>query len=527
MPRIDQYTPMTDAPAPVSQPNQDGEAFGAQVAEQQARTGRAMAEAGDEVMGLGAHIARRAGQAEVSDLAVTMAETQADFTQKLHDTLKNASPGDQNITEDFIKEYQASVDKIQDGITTPAGQQYFNRINARVLRHLTDSANAGQAELAGVQAVQNIDTSTKALEKQLQLDPASYWPTDDKPGVKDFARDNVESIAAGNLDAKQKSVLQSSVQTRLAEAAVRGWIETSPQEAMNQLSEGKWSTELDSNKVHQLMSEAKVGLAGEKAQARQQEADQEKALTASQELTKNQFLARLVDPGNPAGKYKVKDILNSNLDFTDKKLFINMMDADDGKQTTNQGIFNSMLSRSILPEGDPRRISDPNVAYRASSAGQLTFADAQKLAQLIQGRRTDQGELETHLRSEFMKSAAPQIDHSNPGLNQFDLDGASRLYKFNYFVEKSIATQKAQNKPVENLYNPASPDFLGVHIKQFQVGPEDIMKQMMRNAGGSSGDVGDITKMSAPELRKLDPKSLTPDQKKQAHDRFESLREKP
>lgn len=524
MPKIEQYTSQVGAPGPVSQPDQNGEAFGAQVAYQQEKNAAALHDTGDQLINTGKYLADRAGESEVSDLSVQLAQTQADFTNKLQDTLKNAKPGDQNITQGFMDQYTQATDQIRDKIQTRAGQAYFDRTNAKLGRHFQQTADAGQAELAGVQATQNVTSSTQAYEATLASDPASYWDSPNAPGVKTLSSDGIEAIAHGKLSGKQIAQLQKAVQPQLAEAAVRGFILMDPQQAHDQLMEGKWDNEFDSGIKYRMLQEAKVGIAGVQAQQRQAQADRDRALDAQNEATKNQFLARLEDPSNPKGKYSVKDVLNSTLSFSDKKMMIGMMDADGkDKQTTDPAVFNSMLQRAILPEGDPRKITDSNAAYQQVVNGNLTFGDAQKIAGMIQGRRSDQGQLEAHLQSEFLKTAAPQIDKSNPGLNQFDLEGQQRLYSFNYFVQKRVSSQKAHNKPVEELFDPSSKDFLGNYIPRFQASTDDIMKQMIRNTGGSSTNPDDIGKMSNSDLRQLNPKQLTPDQRKAAKSRWDEL----
>jgi hypothetical protein len=427
---------------------------------------------GSALTNIGDLVQKRQEQAEVSSLNAQMAQAHADFTTNLKETLRTADPNDKELSTNFLKNYDDYMAKVSDKIETRQGQLHFNETSAKLKSHFIEAATAGQAELAGLKAVQDYKKAMYGFSNVLQNDPSSFNI------AKDMHMKGLEAqVNSGSLPREKALVLQTEGERELSQAAVRGWIKLDPIGAKKQLDEGRWDDAGFSGDVkHSLYKEAEVAIHGMDAEARRIEAEKRRQLEEEQKKTQNEFLAMMQE-----NKLSVKNILESNLDAFgsgSKDVFIRMLMAGEGSPKTDPVVFSRLFSQIHAEDDDPDKIRDENVLNQYLVKGQLRIEDLQKLRQEISGRKTEQGRINADLRQGVIRQAQLEILKTND-LTKLSDPKAAQLYQswLNGFLSEE---SDALKKGTKGIYDPQNSEYLGKRIKNYTRDMNTIIKDKIK-----------------------------------------------
>lgn len=509
MPKISPMEFKTEGAAPAPQQEVTPDAFGAAQAGAQKQFGEALGEAGQSTISTADFLQKQAGESEVSDLTVKLAKAQSDYTSKWQDELKNGDPGDMQMASNFMEDYDNNAQDTRDQIQTRAGQLHFDKANAVLRQHFADTANAGQAEMLGVQQQSNFVEARQQRMATVAADPGSYQT------AKALQNQDVDTLLVGKIPRNKAEEERLASNKMIAEAAVRGQILADPSQARAELEGGKWDTEVDSTVKYHLLSEARAGVRMQRTDMLLAEQARKAALQQAQEATKNQFLNQINDPKDPNGALNWKQIFQSNLDPSDKEHFNNILQraATDGENPKNPALFNEAMRRISLPDGDPDKLTDDTWPIKQVAAGLLPYGDATKIRTEMQGRKSEQGQMEARLHDDFLKNVAtPSITKDNPVAGFMDTDGHNRLYNFQYQMDKKIQAQRQANKPIEDLYNPESPDYLGQYIPQYQKSMSDVITDFSKKMSAQSAAPKSPAQTAAPVEKPKRKSGETPQQ---------------
>lgn len=464
MPSIKPFESKVDAPGPAPREQASPDAFGAAQAEAQSRFAQTLGQAGDAAVKTADYFQKQTGISEVSDLTVKLAQTQSDYTKKWQEQLKSGDPGDLEMAQNFMQEYDDNASDTRDSIKTREGQLHFDKANAVLRQHFTDTANAGQAEMVGVKAQADFTNARQMRMDTLAADPGSYWTS------KELQNQDVDNLI-GKIPRNKVEEERITSRKLLADAAVRGQILIDPKTAMAQLEGGKWDTEIDSaNKFH-LLSESRAAIRMNRTDELLAAQAAAQALQATQDKFKNQFLNQIHDPSDPHGALTWKQISKSPLDPGDKQTYYKILEAgaENGENPKNPALFNDAMRRIGLPDGDPEKLNDDRIPLQWVAQGKMPYGDAIKVRTEIQGKKSDQGQMEASQKADFLKNvAAPSILKDNPVAGLIDKDSHDRLYRLQYEMDAREKAQRAANKPIADLYNPESPDYLGTLVPKYQ-----------------------------------------------------------
>ncbi|HMX98859.1 MAG TPA: hypothetical protein PKC44_03645, partial [Agitococcus sp.] len=156
MPRITPIQSQVRSSGPVQVQNARAEDFGGGIANAVQGFSKSVEKTADI-------IGEQQSRSEVSDLTAKMAKAQADFTINWAETMKTADPADKELSTKFLKGYDDYMSKIGEGVSTEDGKNYFVRTNAQMRSHFMQSAYTGQAQLAGIKAVEDYTGSVNNL----------------------------------------------------------------------------------------------------------------------------------------------------------------------------------------------------------------------------------------------------------------------------------------------------------------------------------------------------------------------------
>jgi len=475
MPRIQVYDRQVGNVGPVQERRYTAEDFGGNT--------QGLENLGRGIAGLGSVIAEREGQAEVSDLSAKMAKAQADYTIKWNDTLRTANPGDRDLANRFLKEYQDHVEEIGSQINTAAGREFFNERRNKTVEHFTVSSHAGMAELAGVKAVQDHVTRMNAYSSAVLSDPGSYEP------IRASALADIEaSVKTKGLSREAALQFETKARSQLATDAIEGWTKLDPEGTIKQLKEGRWDTEIDGDTKRQMLGMADQEIRAREAEAARQRAEAKRLREEAQAQTQNDFLEKMVK-----GSLNTRAVLSSNLDAFgsgSKETFIQMLKANAEKPVrTDPRVFSSLYERIHAPEGDPKKIVDENELNQYVIGRTVAYEDLIKLRGEISGKKTLEGQVDATLKTGFLSSVKGSITNSVPMLGKIDNIGDQKYYEAQAFVEQQIAARKKEGKSIAPLFDPKAPEFLGRQMGQFQRSAQDLMRDMSQNIQNQAATV--------------------------------------
>lgn len=134
---------------------------------------------------------------------------------------------------------------------------------------------------------------------------------------------------------------------------------------------------------------------------------------------------------------------------------------------TVPSVMTDAFERINLPPNDPRKIRNINDLNALYVKEQVSFADLQHLRTEFKNQQTDDGQKLGQVQADFLKGVKPLLDKST--MNSLDAGGAERVYQFNAYVTKQVAAARQDPKAdVYELFNPASPKYLGKAVSTFQ-----------------------------------------------------------
>lgn len=451
MPNIRDYSARVESQGTGQSRKATGEEFGAGV-------GQAVSGLGGAVTDVGEAINRRQAQEETSRAAVEFSKLHAQKTQEFDDAVQQGTLK----TEEFMNKFDEAVGKMSGDYSTRSAQQYFNQTAAEMRGHFLKSSFAGQAELASIKAGADLKDTLSNYSSALISDPSGYEMS--KTNFESFIAD---TVSTGHLPFAEGEKLKAAGRNQLAQAAVRGQIEISPQGAKAQLHEGLWNSDLDGKEIITLQREAETAIGFQREEAERRKKLEKDAIKAEQKQIADGFLTKL-----EAGTLSSKEVLRSKLDpFGEdgKETFLRLMKAHrEGKLEKNSAVFNMLFKRIHLPDGDPNKITEDSALNPYVGKG----LDVEWLSSLrgeIAGKGTQEGreESEAWRRLDAIVTAALV---KKDAYGQADKDGEAAKAQFLDKARKTVREGRAQGKSIDSMLSPNSKDYVGQNlpVKSFQ-----------------------------------------------------------
>lgn len=500
MPTIKEYSSQVRATGPVEGRNATGSDFGAAQAQGLQDLGQGLITGADQVE---KHITR----GEISDTNAKMAQAGAQWTKELKDRIGNAQPGDTSFVSNFQKDYDTSMDKIAEGIQTPLAQAHFEELRAHQSAAFTQTANAGQAELAKEKAILDRESTINGLENQLRLDPGSMEAVQQQYAISQKA-----SNAAG-LDSSDLLKLQQKEMPRLYRSQVLGEIEQDPDKAILKLESGDYGNKLSEESVQALLTHARTYKNALYTEDQRQKAqDQEVKAQKQEEILKgfNKDLA--------SNALSVKDVLaEGDLDAHQQEHYINMIRERAREPVkTNPKVFTDAFSRIHLPDGDPQKITNDTQLNQLFLDHKVAYEGGMSLQDLraeLAGSKTTEGRNAAFLRNRYLNQ--DWKDQFTKGLIKGlpDPEGPRKYSEFLTFAMSEEERVKSEGKSINVLYNPKSPEFLGQYVRPASL--TEVTSNMAKRIGSGQQPPSINNPDPAPERdNNSQPQGINPIQQK-------------
>lgn len=147
---------------------------------------------------------------------------------------------------------------------------------------------------------------------------------------------------------------------------------------------------------------------------------------------------------------------------------------------TNPRVFEDLFRRVHLSDDDPNKLKQPGQLAPFLAKG-INRTDYDWLKKEIEQNQTADGQRLSSTRENFLSSVKAQFDKST--MLKLDEKGGEDFYKFKTYVLEQERRYRDQGKGYEgknayDLYNPASPDYIGKQIPAFQRTLEQQLKDM-------------------------------------------------
>lgn len=474
MPVIREYRQQVNAPGPISQREHSADLYGA-------AEGRALEGAGQAVSNAGETMAKRLDQQNTSDVTAKITKANSDLAIDLQKTIREATPGDPKPFEQYQQRVDDVLGKVGEDANTISARQFYQEASVRIKGQLSQTAAAGQAELAGVKAVTDYTDTLNSLSSAVMADPSSMQLQRD---LHKAAINNL--VKTGGLPAHKALELEQHGETAIAKATLRGWIENNPKYAKDKLKSGEFDNELGAEGKKQMLGEIDQAERAAEIDRERRIKEQERMTKVRQEQVQNDFLVSLTE-----GKLDTKQILNSNLEAFgsgSKEQFLQMLKASNQREIkTNPAVMISLFERINLEDGDPKKIYDENDLNEYVIKGQLAFADLDRLRGEMQGKKTTQGKIENDMRKQLFNQARSKLTKANPMLGIKDPVGDEQMAKFMGAFYDEYKVQRAAGIPARKLLDPTSDEYLGKLITNFQRDRKQIMKDLVPRRTDSQG----------------------------------------
>lgn len=446
MPQIKEYGTRVETSGPVQTRRLSGNDFGGSAGKIYQAAGEAVEQTTDTIY-------KSIENRESTDANIAIANTHAELTGKLNKQLKDGTID----SEKFMNEYDEKMGQLSGNFTTRGAKEYFNKSNAQLRNNFLVSSVSAQSEVAGIKTMVGFQESQTKLSSGIMNDPSSYKTALD---VQTAFLD--QKVADGSLPFKDAEKLKLQTKTELAKSAVRGWAQLNPEDAMAQLKQGLWDDAVDGDVKKQLMGEAQMAISARETEALRRDAEAKKAKELSDKNTQNQFLSKMYK-----GELSTDDIIKSNLEFDNKKEMLSLLriQTEEGsKIKMDAAVFTDLYQRANLPDGDPNRPTYKEIQSKMGKG--LTLENVNNLLKELDGDGTPEGETRRSLKKTLMETARAKLVKKN-GFYGEDPDGLVRLAAFQAEFDQAYQAQKAAGKRDIDLFNPASPDYMGKMINNF------------------------------------------------------------
>jgi len=466
MPVIREYRSQVRAPGP-------GENFRVSPDQLGAQEGRALEGLGNVVQGVAQTVAKRIEQENTGDITAKVTKANADLAIDLQQTIRTAEPGDNEAFDNYNKRVEDTLGKIGEDASTPAARQFHLEASERIKGQLFKTSAQGQADLAGVKAVNDYTSTINSLSSALIADPSSL---ELQKSLHSSAIDNL--VNSGQLPKSDALKLKTDGEKSLAKSTIRGWAELNPDYAKEKLKSGEFDKDLGADLKVQLFGEIDQAVRAKEIEQERRLKEQERVAKVQQQQTQNNFLVSLVDK-----KLTTKEVLSSNLDAFgsgSKEQFIQMLktaNSSESRLQTDGGTMISLFRRIHLPDGDPKKLVDENDLNGFFGNG-LSMVDLNRLRDEMQGKQTDAGRIESTLKKQVLDIAEGQLTKSNPLTGFRDPVGDEQMQRFMVYFLEEYKARRAKGESATELLSPDSPNYLGRNIRAYVRTPQQIMRDL-------------------------------------------------
>ena len=421
-----------------------------------AETARSFQRLGSAIETGSEQIYQRQAQEETSDLNADFSMLTAEVTDEIDSAVQDGSINSQ----DYLQKLQPRIDKLSDGISTPAARRSFERNAARLTAVAIKKASRGQAMVAGAKAQANVQAEINNYSSSLFVDPSSFQ--DNIDAMRSSIEDQVTSGALKAVDAEK---LQMVATRDLAKGAVRGWARLDPDLAEKKLKD--FQPYLSGDQMSEMQGYINQERRANAAEATRLEAAEKRAEKLKGDAWMEKNLNQIIN-----GNLSTKTILSSPLKPREKMSLINAVErnAKDGGGATDPRVKNRIMQNILNGQ-----ITDVQQFVDQVGSG-INLKDLGELNGFL--AKTPEGEAQIEGEKRLFELAKKTLGNKDPMTGGFQTDADSEYNISRFMAEYQRKKQEMikAKKPLSELVNPDSKDYFGFRVKEFKKTPQQILE---------------------------------------------------
>lgn len=392
------------------------------------------------------------------------AKNDLDLETQIVDQKQSFDPTDVNAQQKYMKGYEAAHQKNLEVITDPRAREKVEKQFEQGKEKYWKMALHRNATLQGQEAVAMVQERSNVDNQSVYLNPALLK---DKLGKLSYM-DNIPGAEAG-VSAK----LKNDEGKKLAISAMSGTIRDNPwrAKALLESKKGYYPNYLEGTEVQKLVAQADQSIRAKRVDAEHTLAMAEKYKKQEVEKVGNEFL-QLQVKGQLSADRVVNDPI---LPFHVKKSFIDSIGHQaKGSMEADPTIKAKVFDQIMLPDSDPRKITDPMELIELQSKG-LSPRDAAELTGYMNEMNSVKGQGEWQYKQKSINLARSKLVNP-PQFGQEDKIGNQKYSQFiTDFNNEFAAGIKAGKTPLDMLSEDSKDYITDKIIRKYAKTPAELV----------------------------------------------------
>lgn len=474
MPKVQEYLPEQNAQEPVGQTSP--------MLEQVGMFGRGIQDFGRDTTDALVQVQQRKTQEESSDAYAVTSQARADFMDRIQQETNDGTLDDKGL-EKIKKDYQDWTEKQFDSYSTPGGKDAFVKTSSRTGASILMHAVKGQAAVSGTKAATDIQTMTNNDSNVIMKDPSQLQDLMENQHI------NIQSqIDNGVFSPKVGEQILKATDIEYAKSAARGWMQSDYNNikqsvitaggkgkidpntdqlntAKLKLDTGAFDSILDSDKKKELYEEIKRNQQAAIIAGHQVIDQKEVALAAKGDAAKVEWNVKLLN--NALTPDEVTAGARSGIIKPQQQLeYYHLIDQATKKQlVTDPKLQMDLFNRMHSADNEAGHISDSSQLAPYVGRG-LSIHDYNSMSAQI---NKIPGNADHYNEGQLFKQAQATIGSTDPLMH-------NKMIMFNNEIQEAKKQMIAEGKPISQLFDPKSPNFMGNQINKYMSTPQEIFK---------------------------------------------------
>lgn len=397
-------------------------------------------------------------QDETTALAANLSKLQANLSVKWQDTLRSADPADPNVASKFMEDVvNPALEQAGEGFVSARAQDMFTKASAGIKADMFVKSAADQSNLSGQNAINSLQTMANGLSTTALNDPHSY------KNLISLSKVYMDGLnQTFGLPAAKRLEMERRITNQIAQSAVTGLANQSPEQAKKALKDGEFSEYLDGTETNQLMHYADAQIRAEQSAIKAAQAENKRQQKEAFRHTMATLAASTIgengEPTLPPQYYKTLAEASrmQGADASQIRSAVNMGHAirkeiENGTPAkTDPNVYSDFRSRLLLPEGDPDHLTISEI-IEARAQGNLNTSDfnffKSSLADLV--RNPAQKQEQKNFDS-YLKNLKGYITKSTPFSMGPDVYGDQRWAEYQRDAQETFARARAAGKSIKD-----------------------------------------------------------------------------
>lgn len=419
-------------------------------------------------------------QNEMSALAADMSTLHAELNVAWNEAAQKADGSDPHMADNFMEQVNQKLDALSEKYTTQKAQRTFTTARAGIWSDLYQKVHTDQSKLAGSNAINSVFTFKNNMSNALRNDPSGW---ENALGLTDVTLGGL--VSSFGLGADDAMKLTRDVKKELAVSTFYGIADRDPEAAREALRTGKFSEYITGGEAKELENYANHVDRQNAAQANAADVQQRREAKQLADADAAEISASVI--GEDGTMSVPQDFYKRIREYATQHAGVAGVDSkvralsDLGRRITKElasgvpavtdpATFEDMRRRMELPASDPNSLQLTELD-RARADGRLSDRDYRNIrTYLVDAGKNPQRTADQKVFNRWAGSLKGFFDKSSA--MRVDAIGKQRFFEFSQAMQERFDAGRAANIPANDLLSPASKDYIGKDLAQFQISKE-------------------------------------------------------